>query len=135
MIAAFVIVNLAIPFLWLIALGGACNFTAISANDGVMPASASALEAAGMHGDAGRVHQLHRRPGRPPAVPRRRVRDALAGCRCTNVYSIGDVLIVIGALLAVHTICGSRAPSGFARGARGVTAASRPRPVPSDQPA
>src|SRR5262245_37433033 len=39
-IAAFVIVNRRVPFLWLIALGGMCNFTAIFANDGVMPASA-----------------------------------------------------------------------------------------------
>src|SRR5262245_55108262 len=38
-IALFVVVNRDIPFLWLIALGGACNFAAIAANNGVMPAS------------------------------------------------------------------------------------------------
>ena len=41
-----------------------------------------------------------------------------------NVFSIGDLLIVLGALLAFHTICGSRLALRRER-----------RPVPSDQPA
>ena len=76
-IAVFVIVNRHVPFLWLIALGGAHNFIAIAANDGVMPASRVGARRRGHSGDAGRVHQLDRRAGPAPAVPRRRVRDAV----------------------------------------------------------
>ena len=49
LIAAFVAANWArVPFLWLIALGGALNLAAIAANGGVMPADPDALAAAGI---------------------------------------------------------------------------------------
>ncbi len=44
----FLAANLAIPGLWLIGLGGACNALAIAANNGVMPAQPSALATAGI---------------------------------------------------------------------------------------
>jgi hypothetical protein len=123
LIAAFVIVNRHIPFLWLIALGGACNLAAIAANDGVMPASRSALEAAGLQETQGEFLNS-------TAVPDAHLQflgDVFATpswLPAANVFSIGDVLIVVGALLAFHTICGSRL--AVRRG---------PRPVASDQPA
>ena len=53
-IAAFVAANWArVPFLWLIALGGALNLAAIAANGGVMPADPDALAAAGIATPAG----------------------------------------------------------------------------------
>jgi hypothetical protein len=48
-LAAFVGVNWSrVPFLWLIAAGGALNLTAIAANGGVMPADPDGLAAAGI---------------------------------------------------------------------------------------
>ena len=38
-VAAFVVANRRIPWVWLVALGGALNFTAIAANGGIMPAA------------------------------------------------------------------------------------------------
>src|SRR5688500_11593206 len=45
--------NRHVPWLWLVGLGGLLNFIAIVANGGVMPASASAAEAAGIEATAG----------------------------------------------------------------------------------
>ena len=45
--ALFVVANRRIPWVWLVALGGMLNFTAIAANGGVMPAAPNALEKAG----------------------------------------------------------------------------------------
>ena len=53
-IAAFVAANWTrVPFVWLIALGGALNLVAIAANGGVMPADPDALAAAGIVTPAG----------------------------------------------------------------------------------
>jgi Family of unknown function (DUF5317) len=115
LLAAFVIRNRHVPFLWLIALGGACNLAAISANGGVMPARAEALAAAGIRQDPASfinsttvAHPHLQALGDVFAVP--------AGLPMSNVFSVGDVLIVLGALLALHRICGSRLASR--RGAR-----------------
>jgi hypothetical protein len=122
-IALFVIANRDVPFLWLIALGGACNFTAIVANDGVMPAKPSALAAA-------RVQETPGEFINSTAVPHAHLQwlgDAFATPSwfpVQNVFSIGDLMIVLGALLAFHTICGSRL--AVRRG---------PRRVASEQPA
>src|SRR3954447_20418401 len=50
-VAAFVVANRRIPWVWLVALGGALNFAAIAANGGIMPAAPRALQAGGMVGD------------------------------------------------------------------------------------
>src|SRR3954447_26195617 len=52
LVAIFVIANRRMPYLWLIALGGALNLAAIAANRGVMPAPPSALPPAGLTEDA-----------------------------------------------------------------------------------
>ena len=106
-VAVFVLANRRIPWVWLVALGGALNFTAIVANGGVMPAAPRALRAAGMVVDpaeftnSGAVAHPHLQvlgdafwlPGSWPV---------------SNVFSVGDVLIVLGALLAMHCVCASR---------------------------
>jgi hypothetical protein len=51
LVAAFVALNLHVPYLWLIALGGLLNFVAIVANGGVMPADPTALANAGLPAD------------------------------------------------------------------------------------
>ena len=111
------------------------NFTAIFANDGVMPASASALKAAGVQETPGEFINS-------TSVPDAHLQflgDVFATpswLPVHNVYSIGDVLIVIGVLLAVHSICDSQAAKWVrARRARRDGAEAARRPMPSDQPA
>jgi Family of unknown function (DUF5317) len=106
-VAAFVVANRRIPWVWLIALGGALNFTAIAANGGVMPAAPRALSAAGLVVDpseftnSGAVAHPHLQLlGDVFWLP--------SSWPVNNVFSVGDVLIVLGALLAMHCICASR---------------------------
>lgn len=110
----FVWINRRLPWLWLAALGGASNFVVIVANGGVMPASAEALALAGRSGtgaefansaliDSPRLWFL----GDVFAVP--------ASWPLANVFSIGDVVLLVGAALLVHRIAGSRLP-GPSRG-------------------
>lgn len=119
---AFVWVNRQLPWLWLAALGGASNFVVIVVNGGVMPASAEALAFAGRSGtgtdfansalvDSPRLWFL----GDVFAVP--------AAWPLANVFSIGDVVLLVGAALLVHRIAGSRLP-GPSRG-RAVAGAIR----------
>src|SRR3712207_5145294 len=46
LVAACILRNLDIRFMWMVAAGGLLNFIAIAANGGVMPASRGALDAA-----------------------------------------------------------------------------------------
>jgi hypothetical protein len=108
LVGACLLRNLDLPFAWLIALGGALNFAAIAANGGVMPASRSALATAGLEPAGGGsfansdlVEDAHLAfLGDVFAIP--------AGWPGANVFSLGDVLLVAGALLALHVLCGSR---------------------------
>jgi hypothetical protein len=106
-VAAFVVLNRRIPWVWLVALGGALNFTAIAANGGVMPAAPRALARAGFALDpagftnSGAVSHPHLQfLGDVFWVP--------SSFPISNVFSVGDVLILLGALLAMHCICASR---------------------------
>jgi Family of unknown function (DUF5317) len=106
-VAAFVALNRRIPWVWLVALGGALNFAAIAANGGVMPAAPRALRGAGFALDpegfvnSGAVAHPHLQFlcdvfWIPSSFP------------ISNVFSVGDVLILAGALLAMHCACASR---------------------------
>jgi hypothetical protein len=93
--------------MWLVALGGALNLTAIAANGGVMPAAPHALEKAGFALDpegfvsSGAIaHPQLQFLGDVFWVP--------SSFPISNVFSVGDVLILLGALLAMHCICASR---------------------------
>jgi uncharacterized protein DUF5317 len=106
-VAVFVVINRRIPWVWLVALGGALNFAAITANGGVMPASPRALEKAGFVLDpagftnSGAVANPHLQfLGDVFWIP--------SSFPVSNVFSVGDVLILLGALLAMHCICASR---------------------------
>lgn len=105
--AAFLLANRHVPWLWLVGLGGLLNLIAIGANDGVMPASAKALRAAGRVAQKGRFINSRSLPhprlaflGDIFSVPRH--------LPLANVFSIGDVLLALGALLLLHAVCGSR---------------------------
>jgi hypothetical protein len=107
MLGAFLIANRHIPVLLVIALGGALNFAAIATNGGVMPADPDALAAAGIPQDAtefansapaedaplGFLGDVFHTPGWLPIH---------------NVFSVGDLVIVLGAFLLLHRACGSR---------------------------
>jgi hypothetical protein len=107
LIAAFLWANRHIAYLWLAALGGALNLAAIVANGGVMPADPDALATAGVHQEAGDfanstaiAHPHLAFLGDVFAVP--------ASWPVSNVFSVGDVVLVVAALLALHCLCGSR---------------------------
>jgi hypothetical protein len=105
--ATFVYMNWKVPGVLVVALGGLSNFIAIAANGGVMPASKSALATAGLAdtpgqfaSSAGLDHPHLLWMGDIFAVP--------ASWPVSNVYSIGDMLIVVGAFVLVHAASGSR---------------------------
>jgi hypothetical protein len=105
--AAYLFANRRIAGMWMIALGALSNVVAIVANNGVMPASASAMRAAGeipdTHGFINSTVLAHPKLlvlGDVFAIPK--------SWPLHNVFSIGDVCIAIGAAYAIHTLAGSR---------------------------
>jgi len=107
LVAACVLRNLDLRFLWIVALGGALNLIAIVANGGVMPAGRGALETAGLAVRSGEfansdvVRHAHVAfLGDVFAIP--------AGWPGANVFSVGDALMVLGVLLVLHAATGSR---------------------------
>ncbi len=110
--AVFVVANRRLPGMQVLGLGAALNLIAILANNGVMPASRSALRTAGMltssTGFLSSAAVLHPRLlflGDVLAVPH--------DVPLANVYSIGDVCIAIGVAIAVHRLAGSRLGRGI----------------------
>ncbi|MEZ5219667.1 MAG: DUF5317 family protein [Ilumatobacteraceae bacterium] len=103
---AFVWANRKIRGLTLLAIGAAANAAAIGANGGVMPASRWAQRTAGLVVEGGFANSdvvTHARLlifGDIFAVP--------AGLPFANVFSVGDVLLVIGAGVIMHVATGSR---------------------------
>jgi hypothetical protein len=108
-LAAFLWSNRRIVGLPLVAAGAATNAAAIFANDGVMPASPSALATAGMPADKATefansaVVDQAQLPwlGDIFAVP--------ASWPLSNVFSVGDLLIALGVAVALHGLSESRA--------------------------
>ena len=103
---AFVVLNRQIPLLWLVGAGGALNLAAIVANAGIMPAQPSALRTAGLRFDDGFANSA------PVAHPRLSFLGDIfavpASWPLHNVFSGGDVLIVIGAVVLLHRVGDSR---------------------------
>jgi uncharacterized protein DUF5317 len=99
--------NLDLRFVWLVGVGGLLNLIAIASNGGVMPASRSALDTAGLDVKSGEfansdyVEDAHVSfMGDVFAIP-----DGWPGA---NVFSVGDVLMLLGVILAIHAVAGSR---------------------------
>ena len=98
----FIVANRHIPWMWLIGLGALANFVVITANGGVMPASERALAAAG--------REL--RPGFNNSTIVEHPRLSFLGdvmntpkwLPFANVFSIGDLLLIVGLVLVVFTV-------------------------------
>jgi hypothetical protein len=119
----FVWLNRRISGLPIVALGGFLNALAIAVNGGTLPASRSALATAGIHPVAGDfnnsgvlAHPHLAWLGDVLAVP--------AAVPMANVFSIGDLLILIGFAYGLHHLCGSRLVRGSRRTSEGLTSAT-----------
>jgi Family of unknown function (DUF5317) len=107
LLLVFLLYNRSLPGLWIVGMGTLMNFVAIASNGGVMPATAGALAKAGIVIDPHQFANSARLTdpnyaflGDVFAIP--------AGYPFANVFSPGDVCILLGALLALHQVCNSR---------------------------
>ena len=107
MLGAFLVANRHIPGLLVIALGGALNFAAIASNGGVMPADPDAIAAAGVAQEAGEF--TNSAPaGDAPLGFLGDIFHTPSWFPIHNVFSVGDIEIVLGAFLLLHFVCRSR---------------------------
>ena len=107
MLGGFLVANRHIPGLLVIALGGTLNFAAIVTNGGVMPADPDAIAAAGIPKEAGEFANSAPADSAPLGF----LGDAFhtpGWFPIHNVFSIGDIEIVLGAFLLLHFVCNSR---------------------------
>lgn len=108
----FLVLNRKVPGLWLIGVGAVCNGLVIATNGGVMPGSIEAFQAAGLV-----PVPEHFSNSRALADPRLLfLGDVFAvpsWLPFHNVFSLGDLCIVLGAVVGLHRVGGSRLlPSG-----------------------
>ena len=104
-VAAVVLwLNRRVPGLLLLGMGAALNAVTIALNGGTLPASAAALRRAGLPVDPAGFsnsgvlpHPVLPLLGDVFAVP--------AGLPFANVFSLGDVLILLGAAWCLHRVC------------------------------
>src|SRR3954465_6171735 len=115
LLGLFAFANRRITGVPVIALGGLSNFVAIAANGGVMPTRASAADSVANTAAAdefinSRVleHPKLQFLGDVFATP--------ASWPLHNVFSIGDMILIVGVAVLVHVACGSRlVPRRFLR--------------------
>lgn len=108
----FLWLNRRVPGLWLIGVGALLNGTAIAVNGGIMPGAASAFAAA--HLTAAPSDFVNSRALIDPRLLF--LGDVFAVPHWLpfhNVFSVGDLCIVLGAFIGIHRAAGSRLlPSG-----------------------
>jgi hypothetical protein len=107
LLGAFLVVNRHVPGLLAIAAGGALNFAAIATNGGVMPADPDAIAAAGLPQNATEFANSAPADGAPLGF----LGDVFhtpGWLPIHNVFSVGDLVIVLGAFLLLHRACGTR---------------------------
>jgi len=125
---AFILANRRVPGVLLLGLGGALNATAIIANGGVMPARAGALEAAGRPV----VEESFRNSAAvaDPHLPWLGDTFAIpAGVPLANVFSVGDVVLVLGALVLLHVTCETAPGAALSRRRSGSPDRQAPQPT------
>ena len=108
MLGAFLIANRHIPGLLVIALGGALNFAAIATNGGVMPADPDAIAAAGIPQKVAGDFINSAPASEAPLGFLGDIFHTPAWFPIHNVFSVGDIEIVLGAFLLLHFVCRSR---------------------------
>lgn len=105
--ACFAVLNNRSAGTWIVAAGGACNLVAIVANGGTMPATPAALAASGWHAAPG-----HFANSASLSNPRMAfLGDVFATpswLPVHSVFSLGDIVIVIGVALFLHKTCRPR---------------------------
>lgn len=100
----FFVLNRRIPGLWILALGGAMNGITIALNGGTLPADPDAVRRAGIRHQDGEF--ANSAPLENPRLAMFGDNYAIPeGWPFSNVFSIGDVLILLGMAVAVHRIC------------------------------
>ncbi|MDQ3767022.1 MAG: DUF5317 domain-containing protein [Actinomycetota bacterium] len=104
LIGVFVIANMRVEGMWLIAFGGLCNAAVIALNGGVMYVSRSALETVGLYPLPDRF--LNAAVLEHPKLSF--LGDIFPIPPLNTVVSLGDILIAIGAIVLVHGVCDSR---------------------------
>ena len=130
----FIAANRRIPGMVVLTLGGLANLVAIGANGGVMPASRAALEVAGRAPAPGEFINSEVQDD-PHLLILGDIMALPEGVPFANVFSIGDVLLVVGGTIVAHRAAGSRLP--FRRPATVLDeAGGRPEPGvgPNDVP-
>lgn len=112
----WVVANRHVAGLGVVALGGALNLAAIVANGGQMPASPEAMARAGLSDTA--THFVNSGvTEHPRLLPLGDVFAVPADWPLANVFSLGDVVLVLGALVTIHHLAGSRWVAGRRSGA------------------
>lgn len=91
--------NVAIPGLPLVAVGAACNLSAIVANGGFMPASPAALAALGK--SAPTIYSNSAVVAQPALAPLTDVFALPLWLPWHNIFSIGDVILAVGVAMAI----------------------------------
>ncbi len=99
--------NRTVPGGWIIMIGTTCNLAAITANGGTMPASADAWRRAGLPEFDPEVFENSRALSSPRLAFLGDVFAIPEGWPLANVFSIGDVLIVVGGTYLAHRWCRS----------------------------
>lgn len=101
-VLAAVLRNLAIPGMAIVALGAVSNLAAIVANGGAMPADPTALALAGFSGPGNNTNSVV--VAQPALWPLTDIFAVPAGIPFANVFSVGDVLIGIGIVVAIVAV-------------------------------
>lgn len=122
--ATVIWVNRALPGLLLIGLGAACNGVTIALNGGTLPARAGALESAGFEPD---LEFTNSGVLTDPVLPW--LGDVFAWpapMPLANVFSVGDVLVVLGVGWGAHRLTARRTSAVVAVGAPDATGTQTP---------
>jgi Family of unknown function (DUF5317) len=107
LLGAFAWFNRRLTGLPVIALGGLSNFVCITVNGGVMPADPDALAAIGRAPTSDEFINSTAL-AHPKLAFLGDIIPTPASWPVSNVYSVGDLLILTGAFILLHAACGSR---------------------------
>ena len=111
--AVFFWLNRQVRGLLVVGLGAAANLLAIAANSGVMPTSQWAITTAGLVNDSD-AFQNSRAFGESRLLFLGDVFAIPSGWPLANVFSIGDVILLVGAFVVMRAACGTRSSQPIA---------------------